>query len=311
MAKTVTPQPSQSLLRRAAPLFIIAGLLGGGAYWAWSQQSARIQAEGHYRIGSGDIHTTPRPEWITTDVATEALRDASLDPPFSSLDPALAERVAKAFEVHPWVAEVRQVRTLTGTLEIDLVYRRPACMVELPPNNGKRGLYAVDAEGTLLPSRDFLDEPKKAIHYPRLGGFVPAEVARVGAKWPDARIVGGARLAVALADVWTKLKLAKIAAEATSDAASTVPTFELLTQDGSRIVWGAAPGSEGQGEMPAVKKIGALLDYVADHGSLEGRDGPQQLDVRGGHLVVVAKLESKTKSADATSAEKPKGTQSK
>lgn len=311
MAKSVTPEPSQSVLRRAMPLLLIAGTLSGGTYWAWSRQSARIEAEGHYRIGSGDIRTTPRPEWITTDVAAESLRDASLDPPFSSLDPALAERVAKAFEVHPWVAEVRQVRALTGALEVDLVYRRPVCMVELPPNNGKRGLYAVDAEGTLLPSRDFLDEPKKAIAYPRLGGFVPAEVARVGAKWPDARIVAGARTAFVLTEVWSKLKLAKIAPETTADAASSVPTFELLTQEGSRIVWGAAPGSEAKGEMPAAKKIGALLDYIADHGSLDGRDGPQHLDVRGGHLIVIAKLPPNTKTDDATSAKKSKSTEQK
>lgn len=311
MAKTVVPEPSQSTLRRAAPLLMIAATLSGGTYWAWSQQSARIEAEGHYRIGAADIHTTPRPEWITTDVTAESLRDASLDPPFSSLDATLPERVAKAFAFHPWVAEVRRVRALTGGLEVELSYRRPVCMVELPPNGGKRGLYAVDAEGTLLPSRDFLDEPKKAVAYPRLGGFVPAEVARVGAKWPDARIVAGARVAVVLNDAWQKLKLAKIAPQASVEATAATPTFELLTQDGSRIVWGGAPGSEAKGEMPANKKIAALMDYIADHGSLEGRDGPQQLDVRGGQLVVVAKLTPKKKPDDPTSAAKPQPTQKK
>jgi hypothetical protein len=309
MAKSVSTQPPGlplgGLLRRAAPLLTIAGVIVGGTYWAWSRQQARIEAEGHYQIALSDIRITPVPEWITTDVIAEALRDASLDPPLSALDPTLAERVAKALAFHPWIAEVRRVRTLTGGLEIDVDYRRPVCMVELPPNNGKRGLYAVDIVGTLLPSRDFLDEPKKAASYPRLGGFVPAEVGRVGLKWPDARILEGAKVAVALHPVWAKLNLAKIAPQESSTATSSTPGFELLTNDGSRVVWGRAPGSEAKGEMLADNKIESLVRYVADHGSLEGRDGPQQLDVRGAQLVIVAELEKPKAGDDDASAAKP------
>lgn len=277
-----------SILKRAAPLSAIAAAVTLLGYGAWSTQSRRIETDPLYQITLDEIVVTPLPEWITTDLKAEALRDASLDPPLPALDPQLAERASKAFAFHPWVAEVRQVRkTAPGGLQVDLVYRRPVAMVELPPVDGKRGLYAVDVEGLLLPSRDFLDDAKKAARYPRLGGFTPADVGRVGTRWPDARIIGGARLAATLAPTWDQLALAKIVPTETSDAASPA-AFELLTQHGSRVVWGHAPGDESGKELPAAKKIELLLRYVADHQSLEGRDGPQQLDLRGNEIIVVA-----------------------
>lgn len=296
MAKN-TPAPRPSILgllvggpaRRAAPLAAILVAVGSVGYWAWTQQAAHIHNDPQYQVTLEKIVLTPSPEWITTDVKVEALRDASLDPPLSALDPQLPERVAKALAFHPWVASVTRVhKTAPGGLDCEVVYRRPVCMVELPPTDaGKRGLYAVDVDGILLPSRDFLDEPKRAARYPRLGGFTPADVGRVGTRWPDARVVGGAKLAAALADSWLKLTLAKIVPAETSDA-STPATFELLTDHGSRVVWGRAPGSEEKGEPSAEKKITALLRYIDDHKSLEGREGPQQLDVRGAEVVVVA-----------------------
>src|SRR5688572_9710844 len=174
MAKNTPPTPRRSTapgpgpLRRAAPLIAIALGLAGLGYWAWNMQAPRIEGDPQYQITLDKIVLTALPEWITTDVKAEALRDASLDPPLSALDPQLAERVAKALEFHPWIAEVKRVRkTAPGGIDAEVVYRRPVCMVELPPTtDGKRGLYAVDAEGILLPTHDFLVEPKRAARYP-------------------------------------------------------------------------------------------------------------------------------------------------
>lgn len=276
------------ILRRMAPLAAIVAVLIGGGYWAWQAQAPRIVEEPHYHVGFDDITVTPLPEWITTDVKTEALRDGSIELPLSVLDESATERLAKAFAFHPWVAEVKQVRKQTGLVQVDLTYRRPVAMVELPPVDGKRGLYAVDLSGILLPSADFLGDPKKAARYPRLGGFTPAEVARVGSRWPDARIVGGARVAAALSNLWTRLNLAKITPTDGESPTATTPTFELVTQGGSRILWGHAPGSEAENEMPAEKKLDALAAYHTDHNTLDGRDGPQRLDVRGNEIVIVA-----------------------
>jgi len=275
--------------RRAAPLLaIVAGVVAFG-YWAWSKQAERIASDPLYQISFDRVVLTPPPDWVTTDVKVEAFREASLDPPLSALDPQLAERVAKALAFHPWVAEVQSVRKVAPDgLEANIVYRRPVCMVELPPTpDGKRGLYAVDVEGTLLPSRDFLQDPKKAAQYPRLGGFMSADVGRVGTRWPDSRVIGGAKTAAVLTEAWHTLSLAKIVPSQSSDSVNAA-VFELLTQHGSRVLWGHAPGSETSNEIAADKKIAALLRYVQDHKSLEGRDGPQQLDVRGAEIVIVA-----------------------
>ena len=41
-------------------------------------------------------------------------------------------------------------------------------------------------------------------------------------------------------------------------------------------------------EMPAARKVEALLRYATDHGSLEGRGGPQRLDLSGKSITVTA-----------------------
>src|SRR5690348_12354822 len=103
MAKNSPPPPPgifglliSGPARRAAPLLMILVAIGGAGYWAWTQQAAHIKNDPLYQVTLDKIVLTTLPEWITTDVKTEALRDASLDPPLSALDPQLPERVAKA-----------------------------------------------------------------------------------------------------------------------------------------------------------------------------------------------------------------------
>src|ERR1043166_7674108 len=109
MAKNTTPpRPTVPILgplfrllvsgpaKRAAPLAAVIACLAGFGYWAWTRQAARIESDPLYQVTLDKIVLTPQPEWITTDVKAEALRDASLDPPLSPLDPQLAERVHAA-----------------------------------------------------------------------------------------------------------------------------------------------------------------------------------------------------------------------
>ena len=93
-------------------------------------------------------------------------------------------------------------------------------------------------------------------------------------------MAGGAEIAAALADVWRQLKLERIVALPRAASATVEPTYQLLTRGGTRIAWGLAPSSKGSEEIPAAEKVARLLQYVADHGTLDGRDGPQELDVR-------------------------------
>ncbi|MGC3966445.1 MAG: hypothetical protein QM775_03475 [Pirellulales bacterium] len=262
---------------RLRPLLGIAAVLGIGGYWAWSQVRDRVIAEAQYQVTLNNISVTEKPDWIKADVRAEALRNASLDFPLNILDEQLAERIDNAFRFHPWVAEVRQVKkSLPAQVVVELVYRRPVCMVELPDRSG---LYAVDAAAFLLPSQDFLGEPKKAAAYPRLAGITSINVGRVGVRWPDPSVQAGVLVAANLEQAWTPLGLVRITPTDVEFGQST-PQFELTTRGGSRILWGSAPGFEQTGEAKANDKIAGLVNYAKDHGSLEGRNGPQRLDVR-------------------------------
>ena len=133
-------------------VMLVAVIAFAGAGYGVSQFAAtHVVTAAHYKFDGRDIHTTPLPSWIHTDLKTEALHAGSLSGPLSVLDPTLAERISKAFRLHPWVKQVGRVRlTNPAGAEVDLVFRQPACMVEVPG-----GLYPVDEEGVLLPTADF------------------------------------------------------------------------------------------------------------------------------------------------------------
>ena len=234
-----------------------------------------LLASGQYTVTLDKVAITPPPNWIHADIRTEVFRDASLDGPLGILDDNLPERVAHAFSLHPWVAKVGLVRRLSpARVEVELVYRRPVCMVEV-----REGPLPVDGQGVLLPSDDFSPIEKSA--YPRLTGIGTMPMGPVGQRWGDVRVVGGAEIAAVLGPTWQQLKLDRIVPlPAAAMAADDEPYYQLTTRGGTRIFWGLAPGGKGPQELPAAEKVARLVQYVADHGTLEGRGGPQTLDIR-------------------------------
>jgi hypothetical protein len=274
---------------RFAPFWGLVIGISVVAWIAWTKFGGTVQQSPHYQLSLESIVVTPTPDWIKADIRVEALRNAGIDLPTSVLDDRITERFAQAFAYHPWVAGVRQVRkTAEPTVEIDLEYRRPVCMVELPEETG---LYAVDSEAVLLPSRDFLDDPTRTAGYPRLGGVTSAAVGRAGTRWNDLRVIGGAKIAAALESSWKSLKLSRILPSEGTTAAGGAP-FEIVTKGKTKIIWGSPPGSEGSGEMTAAQKIEALQRYVVEHGKLDV-EGSRQLDLRGADVAIVAAKDAK------------------
>jgi hypothetical protein len=272
---------------RFVPFWGVVTALAVTAWIAWSKFGGTVEQSPHYQLTLESIVVTPKPEWIKADVRVEALRNAGIDLPTSVLDDRLAERIAQAFSFHPWVAGVRQVRkTADPSVVIDLDYRRPVCMVELPEG---AGLYAVDADAVLLPSGDFLDDPSRTAGYPRLGGITSVTVGRVGSRWNDLRVIGGAKIAAALDGNWQTMEFARILPSEGSPAAGGAP-FELVTRGKTKIIWGSPPGNEGGGEMTAEQKIAALKRYVTEHGKIDA-GAAKQLDLRGRDVAVVAAKE--------------------
>ncbi len=268
-----------------ACLAMLAGV-GAGAHLLWLRTAPVVARDPQYVLSADHIQITPPPSWIRSDVKAQVLRDSGLISTASVLDnwDTLARRVKDAFELHPWVASVERItRRLPSSLEVELKYRRPIAAVESSDSAGVMFL-PIDEHAVRLPEGDFTETERR--YLPRVSGVTGRPL--VGDVWDDPRVVGGAKLAAQLADVWQQLRLVEILANVQPSAREETPlyTFELVTTGGTRIIWGAIPGQEiSAGEAPFDQKRRRLLDYAAHHGKLESIEGPAVLDVRSDLII--------------------------
>ncbi|OHB86010.1 MAG: hypothetical protein A2V98_13780 [Planctomycetes bacterium RBG_16_64_12] len=263
---------------RAGTLIVLSvAVFFGLWYGLWQEVGRDVLASEQYWLTRENVEITPPAKWVHRDIRAEVFRDASLDGPLSLMDEDLVERIASAFSLHPWVADVRRVtKHYPARVRVELEYRRPVLMVQVPG-----GLLPVDAEGVLLPSSDRDFSPIEAGRYPRLVGVDTVPVGPVGTRWGDARVIEGAEIAAALGGVWQQLNLDRIVPSTLVELGhGDEYTYELVTKGGTRVLWGRAPSAEMPGEARAVDKVARLIKYREENGTLEGRDGPQQLDAR-------------------------------
>ena len=271
---------------RTGTLFVLI-LLGFGvvATLIWRHVEAQVRASRQYALTLDQVYVTPPPAWIHSDVRAEVFRSASLDPPLSTLQDNLARRIFDAFAMHPWVAKVVAVTMVSrhppARVDVELVYRQPACMVEPRREDVRRDvvpgdLLPVDAEGVLLPSGDFSPIEKQS--YACLAGIDTRPMGPVGQPWGDGRVLDGAQIAAAFGPAWQQLKLYRLQPSPASLAARE-PTYELFSRSGTRIIWGLAPGTKVLGEPSPAEKIARLQQYVADHGGLDTPGSPTTLDL--------------------------------
>ena len=253
-----------------AAVFIAAFAVGW--YFLWQKVRDPVLSSDSYLVTADKVELTPPPpEWIHTDIRAEVFRSASLQEPMSLMDDDLPERVYNAFALHPWIAKVRKVtKQHPARVRVEAEYRRPVCVVELPD-----GLFPVDAGGVLLPAEDI--SLVQAGRYPRLLNIDTAPVGIVGQSWGDARVLGGAEIADALRDTWDTWNLLHIVPAPTGIRDEY--SYALVARGGTRVRWGLPPGSKAQGELSTDDKIARLHRYIEKHGTLEGRDGPQELDI--------------------------------
>jgi hypothetical protein len=251
---------------------LIAGLGGGIVYFAWRQVRDHVVGGSEYQVDPEKIAVTPPPPWIRSDVRAEALQDASAGGPLSLLDSNLTIRMASAFAAHPWVGRVERVsKRYPASVEVVVSYRKPVAMVEVTG-----GALPVDADGVVLPSRDFANG--EAEQYPRIDEIHTTPTGPMGVRWADPAVLGGARIAAALATDWQSLGLFRVVPTDRKPARSGFEyEYVLYTRAGTRVDWGRAPSNDSAGELPLATKIARLREYVAQHGSLDSPDGPQKL----------------------------------
>jgi hypothetical protein len=192
------------------------------------------------------------------------------------LDPALPDRLAKAFAAHPWVEAVKHVRVRHERgVRVDLEYRRAVLAVCLPADHPLAGgsvllaawspsglnapvpCRAVDRRGVLLPAR--------ATHpgLPLLHTDLSAPAGPPGTPWSDGRVRAAAATAAWLEPHRKQLGLSD--AEWQADDETLV-----LARPRLRVVWGRAPGDEAAGEAPASVKVQRLLAYFERQQTLAG-----------------------------------------
>ena len=226
----------------------VASAAAAAGWLLWQQYGERARADRRATLTPADVELVGCADWITRDLRTEALRDASLDGGLPLDDPELARRVARAFAIHPWVREVIRVtlRHPAGAV-VEIQCREPVAMVAVPG-----GLLAVDAEGIVLPSDDFTAE--SAARYPKLTGITSGPRGAAGFPWGDPAVEEGAALAAVVGPEWRSLGLVELRPFGEARARS----WELVGEDALVIHFGSAPGHELPDEPTAAIKVARL-----------------------------------------------------
>lgn len=249
---------------------------------AWSPLSLPdLSQQAEYQFSLEKSQITLPTEWVPKTILARVMHEAELPENVSLLDPMLCEKVAKAWELNPWVKSVKSVQvTRDRTLQVDVEYRTPVAFVEVPG-----GLYPVDDEGVLLPPADF--ELSDTTRLPHIRGVKTLPQGKTGHSWGDPVVIAAAKLTALLIPeqnldtYWTRFGFKALVAPDVDPATATLDqlVFEIETKGGSRVLWGKIPGVDNLEPTPNVK-LARLQDYVTRFGGLDGATGPQRIDIR-------------------------------
>lgn len=252
-----------------AALFVVVVV---GVVYGWQRWGRTVVARPIYRIAAENIHITPPPPWIRSDIRAEVVQHGSLND-LTIFDKDAAIRVYQAFELHPWVLRVKRVsKHPPARLDVDLEYRRPVAWVEVPRGvlpSSEGGVIPVDQDAVVLPSRDFTQQ--HVADYLRISiPGIPA-CGLAGTPWGDPRVAGAARIATLLEDSWRDWKLFRIRVSATTETSRrpSEPLYEIETRDQRRIIWGRAPDAAASDEPSPQSKLDCLTHLLGSSGGLD------------------------------------------
>jgi hypothetical protein len=229
-----------------------------------------------YQLQTAEIRVNEIPQWVPKDLVTQVVNQSRLGAQRSVLEEGLTKEIAIAFQKHPWVEKVVQVaKHVPARIDVELIFRRPVAMVEVPT-----GLLPVDGSGVLLPPTEFT--PEDARRYPLISQPKTSPRGAVGTNWGDPQVVAAAKLAAVLLPHWKDFNLTSIVIPAGLDLRAPLEelVFELQTKGGSRIVWGRAPGVVYPLELSPHQKIGRLEECLTRFGGFDLPDGPYEIDIR-------------------------------
>jgi hypothetical protein len=260
---------------RIGPLALLA-VLGVLVPWI-ARQLPDLSQQPEYRLPFAQIQLDPAPTGnIPADLTERVQRRSRLPEAVSLLDPSLPKTLADAFQEHPWIERVIEVRNQYPALvTVRVDYRHPVAVVLV-----QSGLYPVDGDGVLLPPADFT--PEGVAHLIPVRGVATTPYAEAGKRWTDPAVLAAADLARYLGPRWDALQLkAILVSPATrADAAPEDIPLELETAGGSRILWGRQPDVQHPGELTSDQKLGRLEKYLAEFDRFDRPSGPYVIDIR-------------------------------
>ncbi len=114
--RVVAPAGAASKLRsisvprmRVMLSLVVVALLGWAMQAVWQRVAPAVIHREPYLLSAERITMTPQPEWITTDIRAEVIRNAGLDQQLSILDDAFMGVVQDGFVLHPWINSVEKI----------------------------------------------------------------------------------------------------------------------------------------------------------------------------------------------------------
>lgn len=273
-AKSSEPRSWNPLgtIPRAAILSLIGpAILLFAGYFGWRYYGAKALDSAYYALSLENIHLTPPPFPLRANIVAEVYEGSGLSQ-MSLLDDQTAAAIARAFTAHPWIRQTHRVQKMAGgQIMVNVEYRIPIAMVYCEPDRdetsggpSKESFLPIDADGVLLPTKDFSqsDIPEFILIY--ANKILASEHRRVGTPIGDSQIEEAILLSRLLAPVRKEAKISSIYVYPSRDSGRSKWKLEIATRGGPRIFWGSAPGIENFGEPSAASKSKRLLEIVTD-----------------------------------------------
>ena len=257
---------------------ILVILLFAAIWWwvgaIWNRHLLHLP---EYRLEAGRFHLSEPPPWIPETLVHDVLTTAKFGPEESVLDKKLPERLAAAFAANPWVERVRKVQIrYPAEVYVELDYRSPVCLVELP--NGE-GFYPVDAYGILLPPDYFMADTERIHLFPLVTGTPSNPMGSYGDAWGNSAVGKAARIAAMLGE---DAKIGGVASiRILTEPKGTLstfrwevppPEFQLVAENGRVFHWGTFGFSPENPLLPDLKEEAKLENFrklIGVHGTLD------------------------------------------
>jgi len=220
-----------------------------------------------YQVATRTLVPRSLPSWAGQAVRRDLAVLPGLPKRFSIMEPGISERVARAFESNPWVAEVLSVRKVyPNRMVVQLRLRRPVAGVRV---GGRFAL--VDASGHRLTAG--------IRRWPKGTEALPVIVAaeglppKVGEAWSSEGVRAGAAVAEALLAGRRELRTRFAAIDVTNVGGRRnrhKSDIVLVTHKGTQVSWGRQASDYSPGELTADEKISKMVMFEEKRGPLSG-----------------------------------------